>query len=146
MNRQAGFTLVETLAALMLVALAGALAAGLLRAPPAAVAVDGELRRLADVLGRARAEAVASQRESRVLIDAGRRSYGIEGGAARQLPDDLAMSADLVAAGGRQTGAVRFFPAGTASGGTIRLAAGGAEGAVHVNWATGAVRIERAGR
>lgn len=146
MNPRAGFTLVETLVALVLVAAAGALAAGFLRAPPAAVAVDAELRRLADVLNRARADAVASQRESRVVIDATARSYGVEGAASRRLPDEVAMSADLIAGGARQVGAVRFFPAGTASGGTIRLATRGAEGAVHVNWATGAVSIERATR
>ncbi len=144
--RAAGFTLVETLVALVLVAVLGTLAAGYLRAPPAQARVGAEARQIAALLQRARAEAIASQRESRVLVDGETRTYGIVGATPRRLPSDVTLSADLAATGLRRAGVIRFFPGGTASGGVIRLSARGAEGAVRINWATGAISVEGAAR
>jgi general secretion pathway protein H len=143
---EAGFTLIETLAALVFVAVLAALAAGYLRAPPAAVRVGAEAERLAALLQRARADAFATQRESRVVVDGVARTYGIAGAPARRIPGDMTLSADLAATGIDQAGVIRFFPVGTASGGVIRLSLQGAEGAVRVNWATGAITVEGPGR
>jgi general secretion pathway protein H len=143
---EAGFTIVETLVALVLVAVLATLAAGYLRAPPAGAMIDAETARMAALLQRARAEAFASQRESRVVVDGRSRTYGIAGATARQLPADMSLSAELAATGVQQAGIIRFFPVGTASGGVIRLSLRGAEGTVRVNWATGAISIERPDR
>ena len=143
MRDEAGFTILETLVALALVAVLAVLAAGYLRAPPAGAMIDAETARMAALLQRARAEAFASQRESRVVVDGRSRTYGIAGATARQLPS---LSAELAATGVQQAGIIRFFPVGTASGGVIRLSLRGAEGTVRVNWATGAISVERPDR
>ena len=142
MSDEAGFTLVETLVALVLVAVLATLAAGYLRAPPAGAMIDAETARMAALLQRARADAFATQRESRVVVDGVARTYGIAGAPARRVPADMTLSADLAATGIDQAGVIRFFPVGTASGGVIRLSLRGAEGAVRVNWATGAITVE----
>ncbi|MHB2165346.1 GspH/FimT family protein [Alsobacter sp. R-9] len=144
MSRQAGFTLVETLVALAILAALAALAAGALRKPPASALATAEARQIASVLQRARAEAVSTQTERRFVFDGEQRSYGVEGGRARRLPQEIRLSADLAAGEARQTGVIRFFPSGTTSGGVLRVSAADAVRTVRVNWATGAVVVEEA--
>ncbi len=141
-NRSAGFTLVETLVALAVVALVASLVAGYARTPPAAARVGAEARQVAALLQRARAEALATQRETRFMLDGRGRRYGIVGGEGRTLAPGVSATAVLAAAGTAEAGLVRFFPGGTTSGGEIRLAVGVAAATVSVNWATGAIAVE----
>lgn len=141
-SRTAGFTTLEILVTLAVVALVAALLAGTLRSPPASVRVMAEARQLAAQMQRLRAAAIATQVEQRFVVDTAQRVYGTPGARMVQIPDDMGISAELAAGAASGQGVVRFFPTGASSGATIRLSVGSTTAAVLVNWATGAVRVE----
>lgn len=145
----AGLTLLELLvvvAILMLIALAlPALGGG---APP----VERGLRSVAASLNAARAEAIRRATPVRVVFDLDTRRYGVRGGEGagptvlpETLPEGVAW--ELVTAreiaGDPRRPAILFAPDGSATGGTVRLAAGGRAGAVTVHWLTGVVETAR---
>lgn len=141
-SRTGGFTTLEILVTLAVVALVAALLAGSLRSPPASVRVMAEARQLAAQMQRLRTAAITTKVEQRFVVDTVQRVYGTPGARMVQIPDDMDISAELAAGAERGQGVVRFFPTGSSSGASIRLSVGNITAAVLVNWATGAVRVE----
>lgn len=90
--------------------------------------------RVVGTLRLARAHAIAEDRPVLVRLDGARHALLVDG-AAEALPAGLAVA--LVAPGG----AIRFAPDGSASGGSIRLAASAEARLVGVDWLTGRVTI-----
>jgi general secretion pathway protein H len=138
-ERQAGFTLVEALLAVGLVALLAAVATPLLRGPPPRVQVAAEAARLAAALRVTRSAAMAQSRPLDFVISPHSRSYASPVVPATRLRETTEVHAQLAPA----TGAVRFYPSGRSSGGAIRLRSGAAEAAIRINWATGHVSLLR---
>jgi general secretion pathway protein H len=136
---EAGFTLLESLLALGLVALAAAVATPLLRGPPPAVQVAAEAARLAAALRVTRSAAMAQSRPLDFVISPQSRSYASPVVPATRLRETTEIHARLAPA----TGTVRFYPSGRSSGGAIRLRSGAAEAAIRINWATGHVSLLR---
>jgi general secretion pathway protein H len=113
-----GFTLLEALVALAILALAWllvmpALPAGLFRSE-----LERSARALATELREARGRAVAEQREVAVRLDR-------PGATVRAV----------------EPGAVRFFPEGGATAATITLERGGRTWRIDVDWLTGRVAL-----
>jgi general secretion pathway protein H len=138
---QRGFTLVETMAVMMIVALVASIAVAMTKGTG-----RGELKSLAleaaDLLRRERLGAVLTGRRRHVFI-AGedRRLFG-EGRKTVTIPADVVL--DLIGTDASMTGrrlVVRFEPDGSSSGAALRVARGGFGYEVRVNWYTGGVAV-----
>lgn len=113
-----GFTLLEALVALAILALAWLLAAPALPESLFRAELERSARALAAELREARARAVAEQREMVVRLDR---------------PDAAVRSVE--------PGAVRFFPEGGATAASITLERGGRAWRIEVDWLTGRVAL-----
>lgn len=140
----AGFTLVELLVVLAIMAVAYALAAPAVSTGMAGAEMKAAARQLAAGLRKARGEAVARQREITVTVDVEGRRFQLAGDArVYPLPGHAEISLFTAQSErvGEKTGAIRFYPDGGSTGGRITLAARDHRYAVDVNWLTGKVTI-----
>jgi general secretion pathway protein H len=140
-DAKAGFTLLEVMAVMLIVALVASLVITLTpgtgRAELKAVTLQ-----TAALLRRARVGAVLSGRVRGVSLDAERRVLVGDGGDLVAIPRDVAvdvLGADAVWSGRRAV--VRFDPDGASTGAVLRLSHDGAEYEIRVNWYTGSVAV-----
>jgi general secretion pathway protein H len=141
---RAGFTLVELMAVMLIVALVASLAITMMpgtgRARLKAVTLQS-----AALLRRERVGAVLSGRTRRVALDTSRRLLVGDGGDAVAIPRDVAvdvLGADAVWDGRRAV--VRFDPDGGSTGAVLRLSHAKAGYEIRVNWFTGGVAVAAA--
>jgi general secretion pathway protein H len=127
MKRQAGFTLIEMIVVMVIMALI--IGVVLVRQPwnSAGLNTDATMRALTNALRLARSRAIAQDREVSVITTA--RGFSVDGGTPWILPSGEELN----------TSRVIFLPDGGATGATIVLAAGSRRIAVSVNWLTGRV-------
>jgi general secretion pathway protein H len=140
-DREAGFTLLEMMAVMLIIALVSALVIaatpGTGRARLKAVTMD-----TAALLRRERVRAVLAGRTTRVWLDSGRRMLMGDGGYGIAIPDDVMvdlLGADAFWENGRAV--ARFEPDGTSSGAVLKYSRQEAGYEIRVNWYTGGVAI-----
>lgn len=126
-RRQAGFTLIEMIVVIVVMALVAGLV--LVRQPWHSTGLNTEatVRALVSAFRLARSRAIAQNREVSVVTVAG--GFSVDGGTPWLLPAGEALS----------TSQVVFTPDGGSSGTTVLLAAGPRRIAIAVNWLTGHV-------
>lgn len=137
-----GFTLLELLIALAIIALAGLAAVPALESARRA----GELRRdsanIAAQLREARGRAIATRKQVAVAFDVAARTYGISGQRPFKLSErarlELAAAAQL--SQGDRTGVILFFPVGSSSGGRITLVQGDDRRTIAIDWLLGQIK------
>ena len=140
-----GFSLLEMLLVMVLVAAASLLAVAAFGGGMRGMALRGGANDLAAQFRFARAVAISSGQAQDVLIDPQARRWEGAKGRSGDLPD----GGEIVFTGAREVqpeggkGAVRFFPDGAATGGRVRLLANGGGWDVDVGWLTGEVRVSR---
>jgi general secretion pathway protein H len=140
-ERQAGFTLLELTAVMVIVALVASLViattSGTGRAGLKAVTLQS-----AALLRRERTRAILGGHARRVGLDGGRRLLLGDDGDAVAIPRDV--SVDVLGADavwdGRQA-VVRFDPDGGSTGAVLRLSHQEAGYEIRINWYTGSVAI-----
>ena len=141
-GREAGFTLIEVVAVMVIIALLSGLAVAMMpgtgRAQLKAVTLE-----TAALLRRERLGAVLTGRNRVVSLDGERRAFVGEGGGVVAIPRDVVVNILGVdeQLSGRQT-VVRFHPDGASSGTVLRLSRQGTENEIRVNWYTGGVAVE----
>ena len=146
-NRQtheAGFTLLEMIAALALVALAVSIVMPRLSASRQSLRLRTVAVEVASNMKIARSEAMKTNTDTVFVVDTTNRSYSAAGAVAqKQIPRDIAISFESQAAesSGPSRAGFRFRPDGTASGGSIKLQTGASTTAISVDWLTGAVTL-----
>lgn len=145
-RRATGFTLLEALVALALIAVLLAVAVPAL-VTPTGVELRSAAHTVASGLRQARLEAMRQQRPIALQVDVETRTLQLEGRAqTRQLPRE--MSVELFTARremlDEHRGGIRFYPDGSSTGGEVTLTLEGLATRVVVEWLTGRVRIAEA--
>jgi general secretion pathway protein H len=139
---QAGSTLIEVMAVMLIIALVASLAVttvpGTGRAKLKALALE-----TAALLRRERQGAVLTGQSRRISLDRAERILTGEGGEIVAIPPDVVL--DVVGTDeswlGRQV-VVRFMPDGASTGAALSLSWEGVRYDVNVNWYSGRVAVE----
>lgn len=140
-DRCGGFTLIEVVAVMLIIALVASLAVakipGTGRGRLKAVALE-----TAALLRRERLGAVMTGRDRQVSIDGEQRVLVGDGGDVVAVPRDVVLDVLGIDAlwSGRQA-VVRFHPDGASTGAVLKLSREKAEYEIRVNWYTGGVAI-----
>jgi general secretion pathway protein H len=149
---QRGFTLIEALVVMALMATAFALFAGALLAALPGQQLRDATGRLAAEMRATRARAVATGVDQSFIIDTQTRRWrsgpsDAESDPRRsgELDDALALGATVAREEqpGPGLAAIRFFADGSSTGGRVVVRRDDAAWRVDIHWLTGAVRVER---
>ena len=145
--RLRGFTLLELLLVLVIVATGYALVARLASGGISGVELKSAARAVAAGLRDARGTAIATQESAALTLDLEKRSFEVAGKRARALPERLELKlytaqSEIV---NERRGAIRFYPDGSSTGGRVTVASGKREFLVDVDWLTGRVTIKEGG-
>ena len=148
MRRARGFTLIEILAVVALIALAVTLVAVSVGDGLTGAKVKAASRDLVAALRYTRGQAIVKRESKTLSVDVEGRRYRAPGRQWVELPKDMDMK--LVTARSELEeegiGRIRFFPDGASTGGHIDLIRGEATWRIDVNWLTGEIRnLEGAG-
>ena len=145
--RQSGFTLIEMVVVLVVLAFALSIVAS--RGPMRSRTLEARLAasRIAEQLRLARTQAIATDRTISFTLDIPARAWRVGAGAAHLVPEGTTLSMLSVGqmagspAPARRAGTISFAPDGSSSGGRIELADGGRRMSVSVDWLTGRVAV-----
>ena len=142
--RARGFSMLEILIVLALMAMASAIVITMLSGGESNTDLRSAARQLASGLRLARSEAVAQRRETFLVLDvAGRRFKVDRDPEEHALPRGVELKLftaqkDLV---DEKIGSIRFYPDGGSNGGRITVGSGERKYEVDVDWLTGRVAI-----
>jgi general secretion pathway protein H len=138
-----GFTLLELLVTLAVLSLALVLILGYKAPWSTRLSLKGTAATLASELRLARSEAIAGNRPVSFVVDLDAHRYRVGDGAVRHLPRRITIALLTVAGErlGKTTGAIRFNPDGSSTGGRIALAEGGQRIAIGIDWLSGRVSV-----
>jgi general secretion pathway protein H len=141
-DRKAGFTLIEVVAVMVIIALIASLSITMIpgtgRARLKALTLE-----TAALLRRERIGAILTGRERQVSLDGERRVLVSDGGDVVAIPKDVIV--DILGVNelwADRSAVVRFHPDGASSGAVLRLSREKAEYEIRVNWYTGGIAIE----
>ena len=129
-----GFTLIEMIVVLVVLALAGSIV--VTRGPLHSPALDlrAAARTLATDLRSTRSQAVDDDHELVFTIDPVLRDYGQRGGQRQALPSGIAVTTPMPP--------ILFHPDGSSSGGSIVLTESDHSLVIRVDWLTGRVVLQ----
>ncbi len=142
--RHGGFTIIELLVVMVIMALAYTLASPMISSGVSGAELKASARQIAAGLRKARSDAISRRQESVLTLDLATRQFQLTGDArVYRLPPSVAVKvftaqSELV---GGTAGAIRFFPDGGSTGGRITLSANARNYDVDINWLTGQVVI-----
>ena len=136
----AGFTLIEMLVALAIIAIIMAIALPRLTRPSDGVRLAAAAREVTGALRLTRSASIAANAEHVWRLDVEKRRFSASAGSAeRSLPPDI--RAELKVAEPERIsasrGGIRFFPDGSSTGGEIALSLKGRSIKLCVHWLTG---------
>jgi general secretion pathway protein H len=141
-HRNAGFSLLEMLVVLAILALVATVVLPTLVRPSEGLRLQASARELIAALRVARAAAISRNIETVLTVDVDRRSFASPTGASGSFAPEIA--AELKVAEpervSRSRGGLRFYPDGSSTGGDVALSLRGKQARVCVDWLTGAAR------
>jgi general secretion pathway protein H len=141
-GHKAGFTLIEMMAVMLIIALVAGLAFAMLPGTGRAQ-LKGVALQTAALFRRERLGAILTARSRQVAIDGQARVFVGDGGDRVAIPRDV--NVDILGVAEQWSGeqaVVRFLPDGASSGTVVTLSREGEAYEVRVNWYTGSVIIE----
>jgi general secretion pathway protein H len=139
---EGGFTLIEVVAVMLIIAMVAGIAVTFTRGT-GRVQLEAVALQTAALFRRERLGAILTGRDRRVALDGEHRLLIGDGGGVVAIPEDVAVNVVGIDErwSGRQA-VVGFHPDGASSGTVLTLSRQGAEYEVRVNWYTGSVAIE----
>lgn len=144
-RRQRGFTLVELMVVMVLIALIMGLVSTSMSRSISSAEARSATRKLVANLRYTRTRAIVEKAEKVFMVDVENRSYQAPGRKSVTLPKDVGLT--LTTARSEMTsedvGGIRFFPDGGSTGGHIELTINGREYRINVAWLTGEASMER---
>jgi general secretion pathway protein H len=139
-----GYTLVELLTVIAILALMATVTATYLYRRDRPFALQIAARELASCLRRAHAKAIATNKPQAVTLDLEARRFACPGKAGQLPPQSRILFRTAASEFVRdRTASIRFLSDGTATGGNIFLEERGQIWKVRVNWLSGEVRLSR---
>lgn len=137
----AGFTLVEMVVAVAIIAAAVVIAMPMAGGQLPAAGLKAAANDLVSLSRLARSAAMSSGRASELVIDEQARRYWVAGVAApRPIPPGVSLNVEVPGASPGPRAAIAFSADGASSGGLVRLRSGRGQIVVEVDWLTGAAR------
>lgn len=137
-----GFTLIETLMVIGLIALLAAVLAPSMIPTP-----NNQLRaasaELMSALRETRLHAMRTRKSAALFVDTELRSYRVPGRGSRPLDGEykIQLTTARKEMSGENSGGIRFFPDGSSTGGRITLSNDSLIQHADVGWLTGRVRL-----
>jgi general secretion pathway protein H len=138
-HAESGFTLLETLLGVAVLAFVAVVSTPLVRRPSPNAQVAADAASLAAAMRVTRAAAMMQGRELVFSIDRERREFGSSVVPPRRFRRGTEVNARFA----RHEDVIRFYPNGSASRGEVTLRSQAAEARIVVNWATGHAFIIR---
>lgn len=140
-----GFTLVEIMVVLVIVALMMALVGSSISRNISGAQMRTAASKVAASIRYTRTQAILTKTEQLFLVDTEKLTYQAAEREAEELPEG--MTVELNTARSELTsetaGGIRFYPDGGSTGGNVRLEANGRIYRVNVAWLTGEASVER---
>lgn len=145
MRSQRGFSLVELIVVMVLIAVVAGIGAAAISSGLPGQQLRGAAREMAVELRFARAQAIATGREQTFEINVGDKRWSSAGKRQGTLPAELEVIATTAREEqpARETAVIRFFPEGASTGGRVVLKRGDAAWRIDVGWLTGEVTLSR---
>ena len=145
---QRGFTLLEIVLVMAIIALASVLAAAAMTGGFKGMQLKASAKEIASNLRYTRTQAIATGKPQRFVIEPAKHAWQAPNAHHGTIPDKLGIeftgAREARANAARQDqGAIEFFPDGAATGGRIRLTAGKSAWDIDVAWLTGQVRLRQ---
>ncbi|MBI5165570.1 MAG: type II secretion system protein [Magnetospirillum sp.] len=137
-HADSGFTLLELLVVLAIVALLATLGPQWWQAARTGMAAEDAADSVAAAMGEAQRLAIGRGRPVRVYVDELQRSVEVEGGRYAKLPNGVVLAGPMRGPDGK--GVIWFHPDGSSTGGQVVVSAPGNAWAVSVEMLTGRVR------
>ena len=135
---QAGFTLLELLVVLVIMALAATAVMSVGRSSLESARVRSFMVETEAMFRDARTAAIETGAQTAVMIDAkGRRLSLADGGRVLDIPRGVSLDAKVAVPKDGGLPSIRFFPSGGSSGGQLTFNFRGRSYALRVNWLTG---------
>lgn len=144
-RREQGFTLVELMVVMVIVALIMGLVATSMSRSVSAAEARVASRKMVGSLRYTRARAIIDKKEQVFQVDAENRSYQAPGRKKIELPEGVEVTVTTARSEitAEDVAGIRFFPDGGSTGGHIELIVNGREYRVNVAWLTGETSLER---
>jgi general secretion pathway protein H len=142
-SRGRGFTLVELLVVLGIIALSMGLVATSLSRSVSGAESRQAARKMVAALRYTRTQAILKKSETVFMVDTEARSYQAPGKPPVVLPQgmDVVLTTARTEMTSEAAGGIRFFPDGGSTGGHVELIVSGREYRVNVAWLTGEARL-----
>lgn len=146
-RKTGGFTLVEIMVVMIIIALIMGLVATSMSRSISAAEARAASRKLVASLRYTRAMAIIGKQEQVFLVDTDERSYQAPGRDRVELPEgvDVTITTALSELASDSVSGIRFFPDGGSTGGHIELTVNDREYRVNVAWLTGETSLEQKG-
>lgn len=140
---QAGFTLLELLAVLVILALSAAAVMSIGQNSLESARVRSFLVQSEALFRDARTAAIETRAETAVVIDTDARQLNFaSGGRSVAMPKGVSLDAKVAKPRGTELPAVRFFPSGGSTGGELSFHFRGRSYALRINWLTGRTDVQ----
>jgi general secretion pathway protein H len=148
-SRSRGFTMLEMIAVLLVIALAAALAPAVLSSGVSTTQHRAAAREVAQMLRLARTEAVAKRVDVGVDFDLEQRTLQMPRATNKRvtkIPEgiEIKLTTTAVETKNEKQASVRFYPDGGATGGRVTLKVREREFRIDIDWLTGRVSIDEA--
>lgn len=143
--RLAGFTLIELLVVLVLLGVSLSIVGPRIGQVQDTARFNNSLRSVVTTARAARSRARTEQREVAVEFDVADRTYTLDNGAEREIrPRDTRV--EVTAPESEKLSdtriAIRFFPDGSATGGSVRLGLADRNSLISIDWLTGLATLD----